>query len=153
MRRIDRKVESREWLLEVIKKADVLRLGLCADNVPYVVPVNFGYVDNTFYFHCAKEGRKLDMIQKNSYVCFELDVDHKLVIGEQACQYTMQYKSIIGYGHAEVCTTKEDKLRGINAVMAHFSEEQFSYNPKAMDRITVVKILVDDMSGKEAKPK
>ena len=47
--------------------------------------MNFGYVggiEKRLYFHCANEGRKLDMIGKNNYVCFEMDSDHRLIEGK-----------------------------------------------------------------------
>ena len=45
--------------------------------VPYIVPLNYGYEyadgELTFYFHSAKEGRKLEILKKNPTVCLELD--------------------------------------------------------------------------------
>lgn len=28
------------------------------DGYPYIVPVNFAYIDKTIYFHCARTGEK-----------------------------------------------------------------------------------------------
>jgi nitroimidazol reductase NimA-like FMN-containing flavoprotein (pyridoxamine 5'-phosphate oxidase superfamily) len=45
-------------------------LGLAADSEPYVVPLNYGYVAGKVLFHCALEGRKLDMLRADQQVCF-----------------------------------------------------------------------------------
>jgi len=57
----------------IIKDAQVCRLGLCRDNIPYVVPVSFGYDGADIYFHTAGKGRKIDFIAAGNQVCFELE--------------------------------------------------------------------------------
>ena len=46
-------------------------LALSSDNgYPYAVPINYVYDDGKIYFHCAKNGHKLDAIQKNAKASF-----------------------------------------------------------------------------------
>ena len=81
MRRSDREVSETEAIEEIIKNADVCRLALANDNIPYIVTMNFGYINNPeqiLYFHCANAGRKLEMIRKNNYACFEMDIGHQI---------------------------------------------------------------------------
>jgi nitroimidazol reductase NimA-like FMN-containing flavoprotein (pyridoxamine 5'-phosphate oxidase superfamily) len=35
----------------------------------------FGYGQGAIYFHAAKEGRKREMLSKNSKICFGIDID------------------------------------------------------------------------------
>ena len=69
MRRSDREIADKSEIIRIIEKCDVCRLALSQNNAPYIVPMSFGYeyADNklTIYFHCAKEGRKLDIIREN----------------------------------------------------------------------------------------
>ena len=55
----------------------------------YIVTMNFGYEWEgrlpAFYFHCAREGRKLEMMRSNPRVCFELDCGHALRTGPAPC--------------------------------------------------------------------
>ena len=77
MRRNDREVSDSEMIEEIMKKADVCRIALASDNIPYIVTMNFGYTndpDQLLFFHCANEGRKLEMIRRNKYVCFEMAI-------------------------------------------------------------------------------
>ncbi len=70
MRRTDREVKDTAEIMKIIEKCDVCRLGLSDGNVPYVVPMNYGYEYSdgklTLYFHGAKEGKKLQIIQNNA---------------------------------------------------------------------------------------
>jgi len=58
---------------ELLGKAEVGRLALCDGELPYVIPLNFVYYDKMIIFHCGWEGKKLDIIIKNPFCCFEVD--------------------------------------------------------------------------------
>ena len=73
MRRTDKEITDREAIDGIIGGCQVLRLGLAQDDVPYIVPLSFGYDGSAFYFHTALAGRKLEMIGANPRVCFELE--------------------------------------------------------------------------------
>jgi hypothetical protein len=49
------------------------RLGLSFENEPYVVPLAYGYDQGRIYFHSERSGKKLEFINKNDRVCFEVD--------------------------------------------------------------------------------
>ena len=72
MRRSDREITFIEEKLAVIEKNKVMRLAMADNGRPYVVPLNYGYTyENgtlTIYFHCAAEGRKIDILKTNSNV-------------------------------------------------------------------------------------
>jgi nitroimidazol reductase NimA-like FMN-containing flavoprotein (pyridoxamine 5'-phosphate oxidase superfamily) len=102
MRRAEREIKDRSTIEEILRRATVCRLAVCDGNVPYVVPLSFGYRDNRLYFHSAPEGRKMETIKANPHVCFEVDVDHEIVPGEIPCGWTVRYRSVIGFGKARL---------------------------------------------------
>jgi len=151
MRRNERAVTDKKEIEAIITNADVCRIGLAVDNIPYIVPVNFGYKDNSIYFHCALEGRKLDMLRQNNKVCFEMEVEPKVVDGGGiACTWTTTYQSIIGYGTAEILETSAEKIEGLDIIMAHYSDKNdFSYREGAITSVGVVRIRITQLSGKQ----
>ena len=86
MRRKDREVTRHGDLLGMIARFKVCRLGLWDGREVYVVPLNFGYEEKngslSLFFHCAREGRKLDILQNRPEVSFEMDGDHVLLEGD-----------------------------------------------------------------------
>ena len=48
------------------------RVGCCADGKVYVVPVTYAY-DGKFIYAHSGEGRKIEMMRRNSAVCFEIE--------------------------------------------------------------------------------
>lgn len=102
MRRKDREVSDKEKIRRIISECYCCRLGFNDNGEIYIIPLNFGFDFKderlTFYFHGAKEGRKIDLIKKTTSVGFELDTNYRLEKGNIACEYTAGFQSIIGNG-------------------------------------------------------
>ena len=150
MRRKEKEILDREEMESIINKADVCRLGLSVDNNPYIVPLNFGYRDNCFYFHTPKVGKKIDMIKINNRVCFELDIDHEMVRAENPCDWTMKFRSVIGYGRASLLDDSEERRRALDIIVEHNSGKANEYNEKLVDHLSIIKVQVESMTGKKS---
>lgn len=150
MRRKENEITDAAEIEEILNRAFVCRLGLCEGGRPYVVPLCFGYKDNALYFHCAREGKKLDIIRENNNVCFEVDIDCQVIKTEQACKFTMRYKSVIGFGKAMVIEDAEAKRKGFDVIMQQFSEGPFEYPEEALKKAAVVKVEIESMTGKKS---
>ncbi len=152
MKRKDREVSDAGSIRSIIKKADVCRVAMSNDDIPYIVTLNFGYSEDfpkRLWFHCASEGKKLDMIRKNNLVCFEVDTDHRLYTGEKACDFGMKYRSVVGWGKMEIITDEDEKIEGLNHIMAHYSRRtEFSYRKETLGKTIVLRLDIEEMSGK-----
>ena len=100
MRKKEKEITQSSEIEEVIRKSLVCRIGMSDNDLPYIVPVCFGYQDNTIYIHGALKGRKNDILKKNKNVCFEFDINTAVVTAEDACKWGMNYQSVIGFGKA-----------------------------------------------------
>ncbi len=149
MRKKEKEIREKAAIEDVIRRAQVCHLGLCDNQTPYVVPVCFGYADGSLYFHCAPEGRKLDLIRKNPLVCFQVEADVALIRHEKACKWSVNYRSVIGTGRASLVTDSEKKRQGLEIIMHHYNGDAKDMSQEAMDRATIVRIDVEEMSGKQ----
>lgn len=153
MRRDERNVSDIRLIEKIILKADVCRIGFANGNIPYIVTMNFGFTSvpgRTLYFHCANEGRKLEMIKSNNFVCFEMDIDHQLKTGDKGCDWGMRYSSVVGYGYISIITDQDQKKAGLDCIMRHYgSAKEYSYNPKVFDRTTILRLDIKEMTGKK----
>jgi len=155
MRRKDKEISGLEEKLEIIKKCKICRLGLCDNNYPYIVPLNYGFsYENgvlTLFFHGATEGKKIEMIKNNDNACFETDCDTKLIEGEVPCDYGYAYKSIVGFGKIKILETGEEKTNGLNTIMKQQTgkEIKYEYDERRLNNVTVFKLTVDEFTGKQ----
>ena len=154
MRRKERELSSTSDIESIINDCDVCRIGLFDGEMPYIVALNFGYMPGSpamFYFHCAPEGRKIDIIRSNNGVCFQMDTSHRLTGGEMACDYTMSYRSITGEGTIHIAEDEDERQAGLNCVMNHYTgKSDFTFRPKVMERTTILRLEIESISAKEA---
>lgn len=150
MRRNEKAMTTETEIMEVIRRAEVCRLGLSDEGQPYIVPMNFGYADGALYLHAAPQGRKLEIVRKNNRVCVEFEADAEVVPGEKACNWTMRYKSVIAVGEAFLVEDTEEKLAALRVIMDHYTEGEYEFAEKAVARTLVIKVVIKSMSGKKS---
>ena len=68
VRRKDKEITDIAVLKKILKSAKYVTIAFSMDNQPYLVSLSHGYDENRncIYFHCAKEGKKLDYLKSNS---------------------------------------------------------------------------------------
>jgi len=152
MTRREREVTDISEKLAILDKCKVLHLGLVDGDEPYVVPMNYGYVYEdeklTLYLHGAKRGRKIDLMQKNPKVFFEMDCDITPFEGEIACQYGITYASIMGRGVAEIVEDVEEKKKGMSVLMKTQTGKDFEFEDKMVAFVNVIKITASSFTAK-----
>lgn len=154
MRRKDREVTDTIRIADIISRCTCCRIGFHDDGEVYIVPLNFGYEarDNTyvFYFHGAREGRKIDLIQKNPHVGFEMDTNYALNEADMACGHSARFQSIIGNGIVSMVSELEKKKLGLSLLMEHNTgKREWDFDEKMLNAVAVFKLVVTKMSCKE----
>ncbi|MDR1640443.1 MAG: pyridoxamine 5'-phosphate oxidase family protein [Clostridiales bacterium] len=154
MRRKDREITSLDEIIAILKRNQVGRLGLSLDGKPYVVPLNYGFLHEggkvSIYFHGAKSGLKLDIIRQNPCACFEVDGSHKLITGDDACEASFEYESVIATGLAKICESSEEKSLGLSQLLLNLGIEPPSKYPDAvLEKTAVFKLEVETITGKK----
>jgi len=150
MRRKEREITERSEIDAILHRAPICRLALADGNVPYVVPLNFGYDGKCLYIHSAPEGRKIEIIRKNNYVCFQADIDVKLVDTDSAHACSTKYQSVIGYGRASIITDDAGKKSALDILMRKYSDLQHEYPQNLLDGMVIIKIEIESLTGKRS---
>jgi len=151
MRKKEKEITEKSAIEAIIKKSLVCRLALSDNNSPYIVPLCFGYRDNVLYFHSSQKGKKIDMIKKNPKVCFEFDTNTEIVKAEDACHWSMKYRSVIGFGKAQLLEDIEEKRKALNIIMGQYSDGTFEYNDAVLKKTFVIKVEIEIMTGKQSE--
>ena len=116
------------WALEVLDKAPYITVSMADDEgMPYGLPLSLVRTDEkTFYFHCALEGKKLDLLRKNPRVCLSAVTKCKPTVGPKDGSFTLEFKSAIAFGMAEIVQDDTEKIAALRAICERFL-------PKHMD--------------------
>jgi nitroimidazol reductase NimA-like FMN-containing flavoprotein (pyridoxamine 5'-phosphate oxidase superfamily) len=151
MRRTDKEIRSREEIDGIIRGSDVCRIAMAMDNMPYIVPVSFGYDGESIYIHTAREGKKIDHFRNGNDVCFEFERNVRLFRDpEVACKWSFSFESVIGFGKIHEVETSGRKEAGLNKIMSHYSGKEWIFGEDRLTNIRVWKIEIASMTGKRA---
>jgi len=155
MRRSDKVITDRQQLDAIIRGSQVCRLALITEGRPYLVPLSFGYDGTVIYFHTAPEGRKISAFLADGEVCFECERNVEVRRGSEdnACQWSMNFESVIGYGTIAELTADADKRHALNQIMRQYSGKDWDFEPPAMAKTRAWKLTISSMTGKTSKPK
>lgn len=134
MRRHDREMND-QWALDVFDRAPYVTVSLTDGNVPYAVPLSLVRDgDNTFYFHCAKEGKKLDLIAENSAVYLSAVAKCKPVMGPKDNNFTMEFASATAVGKAELVTNDDERVHALRLICERFLPRHMDVFDQAIER-------------------
>lgn len=155
MRRKDREVTNRADIQAILQQCRVARIAFQDEEAPYIVPMNFGYEWRggtlILYFHCALEGKKLELMKHCPKVGVEMDCGHQLVGEGKACSYGFLFQSITGWGVAELAETVEEKQHGLKRLMLQQTGKDFSITPEETQGVTVFHVRMCAFSAKARK--
>ena len=136
----------------ILDTAKVLRLGIAVDNVPHIIPLNYGYTVEegklTFYMHSAVSGEKLELMGKNPHVCFELDCDYRPFEGVLPCQYGLGYSAVSGRGRVTIVEDVQEKMDAMSILMKTQTGKDFTFNERLVSIVSVIRLDVSEYTAK-----
>jgi hypothetical protein len=151
MRKANQEITDPRTLEIILKKANIVRLAMIDNGMPYLLPFNFGYAGNCIYIHSAPVGKKLEVLRQNPLVCFELEDETATVEGDIACRWSQMYRSVVGYGKVEIVTGFDEKQLALDIIMQqHGAPANMEFDPKEVEFIVVLKLKIDSMTGKQS---
>jgi nitroimidazol reductase NimA-like FMN-containing flavoprotein (pyridoxamine 5'-phosphate oxidase superfamily) len=154
MRRIETEIKDREKLIELLKEGKYTVISLSKENEPYVITLSYGYDEsrNALYFHCAKEGQKIDFIKSNPYVCGTVIEDNGY---EEACGQT--FRSVVFRGKMVIIEDLEEKKYGFEILLTQLEEDpniiksKYLKKDETYENSGMLRLDISDITGKEQK--
>jgi nitroimidazol reductase NimA-like FMN-containing flavoprotein (pyridoxamine 5'-phosphate oxidase superfamily) len=143
---------SEERTIEILKASTSGVLAVSGDDdYPYTVPLSHVYKDGKLYFHCAREGHKIDGIQRNNKVSFCV-IDQDEVIQES---FATHYRSVTVFGRARILTEDSERRYALECLVQKFSPDYIEEGQREIerdwDRVCVIEVSIEHMTGKIAK--
>ncbi len=151
MRRKDREIKDKSEIMAILQEADVCRLAMSSNNVPYVVTMNFGIKNGgtSLYFHCAGKGKKIDILKDNNLVCFQADIGHEFFLHDVSCGCSIRYRSVLGMGRIAFVSDFAEKIEALQTIMTHYTHKSsHEFKEKLVERTTILRLDIEEISGK-----
>ncbi len=153
MRRSDREIKDEKLIESFIAKEQIMRIAFYDDGEIYIVPINYGYTNDsgkyTFYFHGAKAGRKYELSKASPNIGFEIDGNYELLEADVACDFSAKFQSVVGTGRLNIVEDRREKIKGLNILMRQMSgKSEWQYSEGMLNAVAVYRIDADKISCK-----
>jgi nitroimidazol reductase NimA-like FMN-containing flavoprotein (pyridoxamine 5'-phosphate oxidase superfamily) len=150
-RRKERAMKTSREMELLLERMPVGRLAVTTEDGPYVVAVNYLFLEGNIYFHSGQAGRKMEALRADSRACFLVDDAGPQVIFEQGCGISQIYESVVCFGRAEFVEEPIEKMRILKKLVQKYVPAHYPLSPmgdRNIEKTAVVKIVVESMSGK-----
>ena len=150
-----KEMRRKKQLLSLEETEEILRvctsgvLGVIGDDdYPYTIPLSYAFKDGKIFFHCAKEGHKLDAIKRNDKVTFCV-IEKDQVVQEE---FTTRYRSVSIFGRARVLMNDSERRYALECLVEKYSPDYIKEGKQEiksqLDHVCLVEIQVEHMTGK-----
>lgn len=152
MRRKDREVAERSEIARILDMCKTACVAMAGEEGPYVVPLSYGYDWKgdclELYFHCAKEGKKLEILRFNNQVCFTVFREGELLYSEKPCNSGYYFSSVTGNGTVEFIEDIGEKALALQKMFVLQTGRTAEFTETQINSVCVFKIVSKDYTGK-----
>lgn len=149
MRRKAREIMDPVLIESVLQAEKLMHLAMSQNDMPFLVPVYFGWDGCALYFHSASAGSKISILQGNPEVCFEISSVAGFIEAEDACDFEAHHRTVIGFGRVVFIEDEAEKTRALDLIVARFTDKHFEYPKENLAKTFVLRIDVHSMKGKQ----
>lgn len=116
---------------------------------PYAVPLSYVFDGDRLYFHCARDGHKLDAVRRDSRASFcVIDQDH--VVPKE---YTTRFRSVIVFGTIRIIEDASEKRAAVEKLAVKYApEDPAGHRDQVIDRdwerVCMLEMKIEHMTGK-----
>ena len=151
MRRKDKEITDKKLVEEILSTSIICRIAMIDKGNPYLVPLNYGYLNNALYIHSASTGKKIEILKNNNKVCFEIENSVEIIKHDEPCHWGTKYRSLIGYGTVDIIEDFELKKKGLDIIMTQHGKTGINiYNENNINAIVILKLNIESISGKQS---
>lgn len=145
-------IKDQEEIDKIIQSCEHCFVGILEkDGSPYVIPMNFGYLDGNIILHSGPHGKHIDLLTADNRVCVTFCTENNRLMYQHpdvACSYSMESKSVLCKGRIEFVEDLEEKDRFIKHFMKHYTEREFKISTPAIRNIKVWLLKPESFTAK-----
>lgn len=143
---------ERDVVYGIIDEALYCHVGFDQDGQPVVIPTIHARLDDALILHGAKASRMLKHLAGGQAVCVTITLLDGLVFARSVFNHSMNYRSVVVFGHGRLIEDADEKWRAVEALTAHIARGRWADarqpTPKEMDATAVVSIAIERASAK-----
>lgn len=143
-------IEDRKEIDEILHQCKTCNVAMSDNDIPYVLPMNFGIQGDNIILHSAQHGRMWETLKKNPKVCISWTLGEELVWQDErvGCSYRMQSKTVLVEGTVQFIEDDEEKLQLFRQFMTQYSDLSFKFSAPSIRNVGVMRVPITKISAK-----
>lgn len=110
---------DRQTVYQILDEALVCHVGFAVDGQPFVIPTSYGRIGDTLYIHGSAASRMMRSLKGGIPVCVTVTLMDGLVLARSAFHHSINYRSVVIFGNAELIEDEQGKLAAMAALTEH----------------------------------
>jgi nitroimidazol reductase NimA-like FMN-containing flavoprotein (pyridoxamine 5'-phosphate oxidase superfamily) len=152
VREPNRGVYNREAIYKILDEGFVCHLGFSAEGQPFVIPTMYARVGENIYFHGSAASRTLRGLSGGIPVCITVTLIDGLVLARSVFNHSMNYRSVVALGKAELIEEQSEKLAALKAftekILPGRWDDARQPNEKELQATKILKLALSEISAK-----
>jgi hypothetical protein len=154
VRRKEKAITNETEMLAIIMKAKYITVAMCDNNMPYLATLSHGYDrdQHCIYFHCAKEGKKIDVLRENNVVWGQALIDKGYAHG--SCDHL--YATTQFMGKVRFIVALDEKKHALEIMINALENDpekvmESQLKEESIKGVQIGRIDLEYMSGKKSE--
>lgn len=143
---------DRKTINAILDEAFICHVGFAIDEQPYVVPTGFARIGDDLYIHGSAASRMLRNLAKGIDVCVTATLIDGLVLARSAFHHSINYRSVVILGKAELVEDADEKNKALEALTEHIVPGRWSDvrwpTELELKATSVLKLPIEEASAK-----
>ncbi len=143
---------ERHLIYQILDESLVCHIGFVVEHQPFVIPTTYGRFGDRIYIHGSPASRMLRSLKQSLEVCVTVTILDGLVLARSAFHHSMNYRSVVIFGHAEVIEDPTEKLTALQVLTEHIVPGRWSEirlpNPQELAGTLVLALPLTEASAK-----
>jgi nitroimidazol reductase NimA-like FMN-containing flavoprotein (pyridoxamine 5'-phosphate oxidase superfamily) len=153
LKRLPKRAEyDRAAIYDILDEGFVCHVGFAIDGHPFVIPTGYARIEDSLYIHGSAASRMLKAIEGGIEVAVTVTLVDGLVLARSAFHHSMNYRSVMVFGRADVVEDPEEKMEALRALTEHivpgrWAEVRWPYENE-MRATLVLRLVINEVSAK-----
>lgn len=143
---------QRDTVNAILDAAFLCHVAFVVDGQPYVIPTSYARVNDELFIHGSAASRMLRNLSEGIPVCVTVTLVDGLVLARAAFHHSINYRSVVVFGTAQLVTDERAKFDALKAFTEHVIPGRWAEirepNSQELKGTTVLALPLQEASAK-----
>ncbi len=143
---------DRQTIYNILDAGLICHVGFVVEGQPFVIPTAYGRAEDQIYIHGSPLSRMMRTLQKGLDLCLTVTLLDGLVLARSAFHHSMNYRSVVVFGNAQMVTDLDEKCQALRSFSEHMMPGRWAdVRPPTSSELSGTIVLALSLSEASAK--